>query len=230
MGRKKKTVGPCVYCGKITDLTKEDVIPKCLFSKPRPADLVKVPACRPCNNAKSKNDDYLRDILVSDAYAYGNPVARDLFHQKMLSSARQGSSVVARTALLTGRQRPLYTPGGVYLGDCVSAPLDVERVNHIFSQIVRGLYFKARGRRIPDDYVFDVRRYRPLEFNRVWEVLQRTGYHGPFRIGGEIFTCLFVDAVEDPFFTQWWLWFYDSVCVYVGTKPPAAAVAPPSAA
>lgn len=222
MARKKKIIGECVYCGKTATLTKEDVIPRCLFPKPRPTDLVKVPACLSCNNAKSKNDDYLRDLLISDVYAQQNPVAQALFHQKMLSSVRQGSSVIARTAISKGRREPVYTPNGIYLDDCISAPIDVERVNHIFSQIIRGLYFRGRQRRIPDDYVFEVRRYHPLEFYQVWERLKQIGYHGPFRIGGEIFTCLFVDVVEDPFFTDWWLWFYDSVCVYVRTKPPTS--------
>ena len=221
MARKKKPVGVCVYCGRTATLTKEDVIAKCLFPKPRPSDLVKVPACWPCNHAKSRNDDYLRDLLVSDVYVQQNPIAQTLFHQNMLSSVRQDSSVIARTAISKGRLEPVYTPGGIYLGDCISAPIDVERVNHIFSQIVRGLFFKVRQQRIPDDYIFDVRRYHPLEFYQVWGKLKQIGCHGPFRIGGEVFTCVFVDVVEDPFFTDWWLWFYDSVCVYVGTRPPA---------
>lgn len=80
----KRKVKICVYCGQLKEVSKDHVIPKCLFIKPYPLNLISVPACDECNNAKSQNDDYLRDILVTDNWVSKSPTAQQVFHQKML--------------------------------------------------------------------------------------------------------------------------------------------------
>jgi len=217
MGRKKTVTGECVYCGEIKSLEKEDVIPRCLFLKPRPNDLVKVPVCRDCNLGKSKNDDYLRDILVTDADTFNNTIAQAIFHEKTLSSVRQNSSLLARDAMSKGKSEAMYTPNGIYLGEGIGVPINGERIKNIFTQITRGLYFKSRQKRIPDEYVFEVSRVHPLTFNEVWKGLQQIGYNGPYKIGEGVFTCVYLYAAEDEFITKWWLWFYESICISVAT-------------
>lgn len=192
MARRRKQVGECVYCEAVGVVEKEDVIPKCLFPKPRPNNLVKVPSCRACNAAKSKDDDYLRDLLVSDISTGSHPVAQSLFHKKMLSSVRQNSSDFARIAKSEGELAPYRTQGGLYLGKAFSVPIDEARLNRIFATIVRGLYFKANGVRIPGTYVFDVRRIDMLAFNQYWPQLSKIGFNGPHQIGNGVFTCIWV--------------------------------------
>jgi hypothetical protein len=218
MGKQKKKIGICVYCGLVAPLEKEDVIPKCLFLKPRPSDLVKIPSCRKCNLDKSKDDDFLRDLLVTDISVADNPIAQAIFRQKMLSSVRQKSSELARTAITKGRIEPFYTKAGIYLGNCVFAPVDASRINRIFTRIVRGLYYNARNERIPDEYSFEVLKIDPLGFRVAWPEIEKLGYNGPHYIGNEVFSCIWMYADADPFLTIWWLFFYDSLGIHVNTQ------------
>ncbi len=219
MGNKKSKIGQCVYCGETKSLTKDHVIARCLFPAPLPTFMATVPACNDCNAAKAKHDDYLRDMLVVDHNSEHSKPAHTLLAGKVLRASKRNQSLVIRGAKSKGKFGPIYSKGGIYLGDGLSVPLEGERVNHIFSLIVRGLYYKLTGRFLPQDATFDVRRLRVDEFNKSWEKLKEIGFNGPYRLGEDVFTCIFLYAEEEPAISQWWLWFYDSVCVYVTTTP-----------
>jgi 5-methylcytosine-specific restriction endonuclease McrA len=78
LGRRKKMRrgnAECAYCGTAPATTVDHVVPKCLFEAPLPRNMITVPACSPCNGAKSKLDTFLRDFLVSDQQAPENRVA-----------------------------------------------------------------------------------------------------------------------------------------------------------
>src|SRR5271168_5407862 len=57
--------GVCIYCGDARELTRDHVPPRCLFSKPRPNDLVTVPCCVACNRALSRHDEYFRIAMTT---------------------------------------------------------------------------------------------------------------------------------------------------------------------
>jgi hypothetical protein len=123
---------------------------------------------------------------------------------------------------------PLYTKGGLYLGHHPSFPIEGERVERIFTNIVRGLYYRILKARIPDDYSFEVLRLDPSGVGPVWQDLKRMKANGPYRLG-DVFVCVFAYGQEDPFVTYWLLGFYDSIFVTVGTEPPGGMpLAPPS--
>ena len=147
----------CVYCGEINEITKDHVVPKCLFTKPYPSNLITVKACKKCNNAKSLNEDYLRDFLVADIAVSDKPIAQEIF-QKMLSSQRKGSSVIARETVRKSSLQPFYTDAGIYLGTYHSTPIDTNRIESIFRMLVCGLFYNFRKTRVPDNYVFTLRR------------------------------------------------------------------------
>lgn len=213
--------GQCVYCGSTKPLTRDHIIPKSLFSRPFPANLMTVPACFECNNRKSRDDEYLRDVLTLDLFGNQHPIASHIFSTKVLAAQRRNSSEVVRTVLLHHRPEALYTRMGVYLGDAVSAPIDEARMIGIFTRIVRGLYYDARRQRIPDQYVFDLRRYHLWEFDNVWSLFSRLHVHGPKSLGS-IFSAAYVYAQEDAFSTWWLLLFYERVLVSVSTYHPDA--------
>jgi hypothetical protein len=211
--------GQCVYCGETKLLTKDHVIPKCLFPAPLPSIMVTVPVCDECNNEKSKHDDYLRDMLVVDAESAESSEAQTLVSGKVTRSASKNLSAVIRAAKEKGKFEAVHSPGGIYLGHGYTFPLEGERVNHIFSLMVRGLYYKLTGLYLPQDCKFDVRRLTSPEFSEYWEMLKKIGYNGPYRLGNDVFTCIFIYAAEEPAVSQWWLWFYNSICVFVTTAP-----------
>src|SRR5688572_16056796 len=59
-----RRIGTCVYCGETGPLTKDHVPPQALCAKPCPPDLVVVPACKPCNEGASKDDEYFKTVMV----------------------------------------------------------------------------------------------------------------------------------------------------------------------
>src|SRR5437899_12806992 len=106
--------------------------------------------------------------------------------------------------------QPLYSPGGVYLGDFHAIPLDSKRVNGISSTIVRGLYRKLRGQRFPDGYTFTIERYDPVGAKELFDSMKRHGASGPYVLG-TVFACLCMVALEDPGVTAWLMQFYSGM-------------------
>jgi len=219
---KKPKTGICVYCGKTAPFTKDHVIPKALFIDPLPPNLITVRACESCNNnEKSRDDDYLRDLLATDIVGAQHPAAQDGL-ERMLRSAHHNRSQVMREAMATMSMKPFYTPGGIFLGNFPSYSVDGERITGIFDRIVRGLYYDARKQRVPSDYTVEVRRFYPWDFMNILDTFQRYHPNGP-RIMGDVFGCMFLSAQEDPCSTLWLLWFYNSVVFTVSSIRPDLA-------
>ena len=140
-GKEKRKFGECAYCGEFKELTRDHVIPLCLFKPPYPNNLITVPACDDCNNLKSKNNDYLRDYVTIDIYGNQNPIAQDIFKDKVMKSFRSDQSLLLREFIKKGRVAPYYSNGGIYLGDLPSVSLDTERIEKIFFTIAQGLFY-----------------------------------------------------------------------------------------
>jgi hypothetical protein len=213
----------CVYCGIRPGITRDHVIPKCLFGGNTPAFMVVVPACKVCNETKkSKDDTYLRDMLVVDIHVSSQPIVQELLQGKLARAARAGQSPIAHTVRSKGRMEPLYTRSGIYLGTYPTIPIDGKRVIRIFSNIVRGLYFYIHnGKRIPDDYVFEVQRLDPLQPQAPREVFEAMNTEKVYSLGdGSVFCCAYLYGEEDPFVTYWLLQFYNNVFITVATNPP----------
>jgi len=157
-------------------------------------------------------------MLVLDMHGSQSSVAQILLEGKVKRAVRTNRSEVARLALRYGRVEPLRTPAGIYVGQVISIPLDDERIKHIFSLIVRGLYYKVRKQRLRDDCVFSVRRLTAAEFNTGLEELKEIGFNGPYALGEGVFSFIFMYAAEEPSVTQFWLWFYERICFYVATE------------
>lgn len=221
MSNKNQGVGECGYCGKVRPVTADHVIPKCLFPKPRPANLVKVPACASCNNEKSKADAYLRDFLVTDAYSSENVAAQTDLKDAVLRSLRRGSSDFAKDAVRTAVPHAVFSPGGeIYIGEVLSVPIDDQLV---FPWVIRGLYHSVVGRPIPDNYTFNVGRLNPFTFEETITKFLCTNHFGPFHVGdNDEFICMFICSAEDRFSTIWLLWFFGTIGFSVIVEPEAA--------
>jgi cation transport regulator ChaB len=215
----QRKIGECVYCGRNSPLTKDHVIPRSLFVSPFPPNLITVPCCEQCNNLKSRDEDYLRDLLTTDIYANTHPIAENIFKDKVARSARRNSSEFAHKVVTSARSEPFYTRGGVYLGNVVAIPVDEIRMTGIFTRIVRGLYYEARKQRIPDNYIFKVWRYQPWDFLEALEYFKQMHMNGP-RILGDVFGYAFLSVQEDPLMTLWLLWFYKRAFFSVSVGNP----------
>lgn len=210
----KRKIQECAYCGELKEISREHVIPLCLFSRPYPPNLITVPACDKCNNDKSLDDDYLRDMLTCDIFGNQSSTAQKIFYEKVIKSVNRKSSVIGNTAISNARLEPFYTNQGLYLGEYPSFSIDGERVKNMFSLLIRGLYYDARKERFPDGYVFEILRYYPWDFKDIWEAFSKLNLNGP-RALGDVFSCVFASAQEDPFTTSWLILFYERVIISV---------------
>lgn len=219
MGKQKR--GECAYCGRVTEVTRDHVIPECLFVPPYPPNLITVPACKECNHAKSHNDDFLRDWLTIDIYGSQSPAAQEIFRGKVARSVEKGHSKIVRRFLVEAQVKSIVTKSGRYLGDLPVLSLDEEQVETIISPIVRGLYFHEHKVRMPVGLAYEFRRYHPFEYDAVWELFQRFEAP-PLRKLGSIFGYTSVQFSEPVFGSYWLLIFYDHAILTVWASAPTA--------
>jgi hypothetical protein len=97
--QRSRTKSLCPYCVTREASTSDHVIPRCLFVRPFPSNMVTVRVCLECNQAKADDDVYLRDFLVADFAASPTPAAETLFRGEVRRSIRRNSSEVGRAIL-----------------------------------------------------------------------------------------------------------------------------------
>ncbi len=215
----KFTVNTCVYCGAQAEVTREHVIPQCLFPKPLPRYMVTVGICFTCNNSKSIDDAYLRDFLLSDLASGKSPVAQQLRTGKFRRSVQKNRSEIARAALKRAYRKPLVTPSGIYLGCPIAVPVDARRLELSFERMVRGLYLHVRKSHLPRDYTFDVARVDGFHTAAVWSEMRQTRAIIA-AIRPDVFVCQYVFDSKDHAVSRWLLLFYNTILIEVLTLPP----------
>lgn len=140
----------CIYCQTAEATTRDHVPPKALFKKPRPANLVAVPACAGCNSAFQKDDEYFLTLSL-EIRAQNTPAALAVADNRIRSMNRpdRGSSGLWQPIFKSLRTVELVSPGGLYLGNTLSLNLDVARLSATVNRIIRGLYFHHAAVPIP---------------------------------------------------------------------------------
>jgi hypothetical protein len=151
VGKRKISSGTlCAYCGNDVGMagTQEDVIPRCLFPKTHRRNLVKVPTCRPCNDAKARRDGYMRDWLLSGIDPDEHVTTKDVYNAFLRAAGRR-QSAVAQAVLQYGQLVPVFTESGLCAGCGYAYPLDGRRIRFLGERIAKGLYYHAHGYPLP---------------------------------------------------------------------------------
>jgi len=213
--KKRKTGLKCSYCG-VRDMDSRDhVVPKALFGKPTPQDIITVGVCTRCNHVKSRCDDYLRDCLACDIHVRTNPIVKKLRTGQIARSVMTNRSVLARQAVQYGRLLPMFTPLGLYAGQCVSFPTSTEPLAGALWFIVRGLYYHVSKTILPENYVYAMCPVQPEYGNYSFEHFCNSVPPGQISIGKAVFDAKFIIWSEDAFTTNWCLRFYETLVYYV---------------
>lgn len=181
--------------------------------------MVTVPICADCNRLKSKDDGYLRDIIVMDMNCSESIPAQNIFNGAVVRSMRKNHSHAVKTAIRNFKPEPMFSPTGLFLGMAYSYPVDIVRLNKTLSLIVRGLYYQLVGKRLPNDCQFAVQRLNKAEFDEHWEHLSENNCNEVRQLGDDIFACIFMHATEENVVSHSWLWFYNCVCYFIRTCP-----------
>jgi hypothetical protein len=140
---QREKLQECVYCGSMADLTDEHVPPKLVFPKPRPSDLITVRACRQCNEAGSKDADYIRIYLSLHPFTKSLPAVA-----LSKSSIRRGFERPAARNFLHGFIRSFEKVGM----DSFEFTCDMGRIHEVIKRAALCLYVEETTHRLPESH------------------------------------------------------------------------------
>ena len=209
----------CGYCGKFGNVTRDHVIPGCLWPGDPPEQVPLVDACKDCNNKwKSKHDAYLRDYLINDIACSQNHIAQKL-KAKFYRSVVGNHSVLAREMYEHSELRAVVSPSGTITDAVYTLPDAAEQINFIISLIVRGLYQYYIHESLPSNTSFDV--YREFDKKHITALIDLMIEQGGFYsciTDGSVFKCLYGQVAEHPLGSVWILDFYGCIKFTVYTN------------
>lgn len=216
----------CAYCGSSDKLTNDHVPPRNLFIKPRPNNLITVPACANCHSCTSKDDEYFRVKICFRNDAGRHPGARANWDSMLRSLSRQQATGLRRRILSDLRYVQLKTPSGLYIGKRVGYNVDLSRVRRVVERTIRGLYFAESGNPLGLNNEVRVYLNEDLEGqpDDVLEQLNQTiliplATYPPKVIGNNVFLYRYHIVEENPVFSVWGVSFYGQVPFLTLTGP-----------
>ncbi len=191
----------CAICGQREATTRDHVPPKAIFPKPRPNNLITVPACSECNNGASDLDDLFKVFLSMQA-AENNDIAKQLFEEKTTRTLERNKSLLdkiskeAQELQILNQHGQIETRTGV-LWDSRAHDAVIERT-------IRGLFFHHHGSPFQKDTTLSVQWLRavPEEMQSKLHLLQVVS------IGEDQVIYKYLIAPEDPRFSVWLIEFY----------------------
>jgi len=149
MNRPPATTEVCVYCGSSDRLTRDHVPPGNMFPTPRPADLITVPACSPCNVGFSKDDEYFR-LATLGPIALRDERARQLWDSVARGLRRSITERQARFAIEfhdSWKEIEDRDEQGRVVGTVPARRIYVERLDKTLARITGALIWHEYGQR-----------------------------------------------------------------------------------
>jgi hypothetical protein len=219
----------CAYCGAVGLVTRDHVPPQGIFSKPRPGNLITVPACKRCHSDEtSKDDEYFRLALQVREGIDSHP---DVIKTRptFLRSLQNPRKLGMRNALLKNIVlMELVTPSGIFIKNQWGIQTDINRLRRVVSRTMKGLFYIHKKHRLPDGYdalVCDQDSFQrwpasaidDFNENMIKPILAQQG----FTIGNGVFTYRFGFDKNDPNATCWIFVFYGQAGFLALTLPRA---------
>jgi hypothetical protein len=209
----------CVICGQAKACSRDHVPPKCIFPKPRPDDLVTVPACAACNMQRSGLDEQFKVFLgltvgyhLDGDKSYRLPIQRTLAHNRKW-----------RSDILTSMQRVVIRDP-VNLASQSAIAVRLDRIAHdtVVERTVRGLYFHHIGKILGNRYPLTVQWLRVLDD----ELFGDSNGWNTGTIEDTALVYKYATNVDDPSLTAWVLQFFQKTWSIVLSTPKVADVDP----
>ncbi len=224
----KITNNQCIYCNQENSIIEEHhVPPKGLFPKPRPDNLIKVPACKSCHE-KTKLDDQYFDMIIKarrDVSEHPEIIKQKAKINRSYKRIRAWKFVT--TVFKNMEPIDVYSKNGIFLGPGFTIEADLERIYNVIKRTIRGLYYKHQeGVILPLNYI--VRCIMPgdnkLNENDKTLVRYLKGLIKFLQMEesykqGNVFEYKYFITPEDEFQSIWLLKFYNSVIFFATTSP-----------
>jgi hypothetical protein len=139
MSSKKYRQKRCAYCGGESS-TADHVVAREFFDEERRNDLIKVPACHPCNNRKSKLEHYACAVLP---FGSDHEAAVEVFPGKV--EKRLNRNLKLKRHLAAHKQTIWMPTASKILVPTMQLSVSEERITELFRLIGRGLLFHHGG-------------------------------------------------------------------------------------
>jgi hypothetical protein len=136
----------CIYCGEKEAKTRDHVPPKSFFAKPRPSNLITVPSCYDCNREYGKDDERIRNLIISIDTTEIHPMVKGKIDEKRDRSfrRREGGSNLGHL-INSIRNVKRYSENGECLGLYPAFVLDQLVIDRFLERIVRALLYKENA-------------------------------------------------------------------------------------
>lgn len=208
----RKKYSKCYLCqSRRKTLTRDHVIPKCLFPKPRPANLITLPACEECQKKYAKDEQYFLTNISAISNQNINEVAKVIWQKVRRSYLRRRSlhnDLSSRMARVE-----ITTPSGLYLKTETVLKIPKDRTNKVLTKIAKGLFLFHTQSHVPENFVAEI-YLQPKDF--LPDLLKKSQFKGVFE---DIFTYAgAVTAAQE--LSIWWMSIFKSVLAIVILKTP----------
>jgi len=204
----------CYICGKLfdsnTQITTEHCLPKQLYKRPRPNNLITLKACFDCNNKYSKDEEYFTDTVLLQV-AKLNPYASELWESRIIDIHNHAVKKPRYRQFLRNNLTgalSIYSPGGIYLGDANGTKVKIDRIINVIEKIVKWLYFKHINNMMKlDEFTMNVK----VVPNYNDEIKELINFSEKIVIHPEVFTYCYLNTKEkDSFGIFMHLVFYNN--------------------
>jgi hypothetical protein len=191
----------CVICGTNPKTGRDHLPPKSIFPKPRPSDLIRVPACDSCNMGRSGLDE---EFKVSIGLQAGHGEEGERLFCEQTSRTLSHNQRLKAELLSSIKEVELKTPEGILLGTAQAVPLRSESYDKVINTIIRGLHWHHSGQILGDLVDIKVGWHRYL----TKEIVTMTNNWAAGIVGNGQFIYKFAIFDEVPLASVWVLQFF----------------------
>lgn len=204
MSRKNTNSRLCAICGKRAATTVDHIPPKDIFPKPRPDNLITVPACSSCNRGASNFDESFM-VYLSLHVGVDSLETERLWKNHALRAVKHNRRLRNR---LLATMKPVYlkSPGGVITERRMGSLWDSEAHDLIVKRTIRGLYYHHFNEILGDRVDVKVHWFRKL----TPEMVEMSNDWSAYTFGKGEVTYRYTRANESPLNSIWIFQFYEA--------------------
>jgi hypothetical protein len=137
----------CIYCQSAIADTRDHVPPKSVFPKPRPDNLITVPACRECNARTQEDDEDFRTYITAISTRETGPIIEYLSETTMRGLDRR-PAYLADWKDRRMRVSELEDENG-HATQKLQVWREPTRLMRVIFRTVRGLHYHKLGKPLP---------------------------------------------------------------------------------
>lgn len=195
----------CAYCGELgISSTGDHVIPRQFVPRSLRGNLPQVPACAPCNNAKSFDEHYLATVLP---FGGNHPESSAMLERDVRRRLEKNRRL--HSALIEGQARVQLNEGGEVV-ETLAISIESDRVSRFARRVIQGLH-AHHWEPIPKSTWVGAGQLAPAGVELHHRLMHMGGIRLRGDIGGGLFSYAALRSFDQPYISVWWLRLFGGV-------------------